>query len=336
MACSPHIGSYEETLSTLRFAERAKAIKNSVKQNKLRSVEELMAMVDKLENQVAQQKHYINVLEKALTAAGGDVSALKSEAGGSGATLGLGQVDSKEIQEMVQQLDKLRQEKRDLEAELHEAQSVDRSIDEAHDEEIKEMEIECERVRKEKEEVETKFENLENTIKDLTTKVEFADKQIEAVNAEHEEDKKELAAANEEMAAEIKEWKDQLSRKSAEVQEAISAQEDAVNKYSTLQHEAKELQSNKDNLTVERDALQKELETERQGKSDVSEQLRDKEAALNTVVSELGSLKVDFEKLQAESTTSAAEREALETERQSLEGAIDEVTPFRTLLPCRR
>lgn len=53
VACSPHVGSYEETLSTLRFAERAKAIKNSIKQNKLRSVEELMAMVDKLEHQVS-------------------------------------------------------------------------------------------------------------------------------------------------------------------------------------------------------------------------------------------------------------------------------------------
>lgn len=188
--------------------------------------------------QVAQQKHYINILEKALQDAGGDVDSLKSEAGGSGATLGLGQVDNKEVQEMVAQLDSLRQQNKDLQDELHEAQSVDRSIDEAHDEEIKEMEIECERVRKEKEAVELKFENLENSIKDLTTKVEFADKQIEAVNAEHEEDKKELATANEELAAEIKEWKDQLTKKSSEVQEALQAQEDAANKYSTLQHEA--------------------------------------------------------------------------------------------------
>jgi len=92
-----------------------------------------------------------------------------------------------------------------------------------------------------------------------------------------------------------------------------------------LQHEAKELQSNRDNLTIERDALSKELETERQGKSDVSEQLRDKESALNNVVSELGSLKVDYDKLSKESSTGEAEREALETERKSLEGAIDEM-----------
>jgi len=235
VAASPHCGSYEETLSTLRFAERAKAISCKVKQNKLRSVEELMAMVEKLEQQVAQQKHYINVLEKALKTAGGDVDLLKSEAGGSGATLGLGQVDDKEIQEMVSQLEKLRQEKHDLEGELQEAQSVDRSIDQAHDEEIKEMEIECDRVRKEKEDAEAKFDALEFTIKDLTSKVDSADKQIEAVNLEHEEDKKELSAANEELSAEIKEWKDQVTKKSSEVQEAMSSAEDAANKYSTLQ-----------------------------------------------------------------------------------------------------
>ena len=66
IACSPHWSSYDETVSTLKFGERAKTIKNAVKQNKLRSVEELMGMVEKLERQVAQQRVYIKKLEVPL------------------------------------------------------------------------------------------------------------------------------------------------------------------------------------------------------------------------------------------------------------------------------
>ncbi len=43
--CSPHIFNVEETVSTLRFAQRAKSITNSVSINQKRSVEELELIV---------------------------------------------------------------------------------------------------------------------------------------------------------------------------------------------------------------------------------------------------------------------------------------------------
>ena len=43
VACSPHLDNMEETISTLRFAQRAKTIKNKVKLNEEKSVGEMKA-----------------------------------------------------------------------------------------------------------------------------------------------------------------------------------------------------------------------------------------------------------------------------------------------------
>ena len=66
VACSPHIFNLEETVSTLQFAKRAKTIKNSVKVNKQRSVEELMAIIEKLKKELMYFKKYVTILEHEL------------------------------------------------------------------------------------------------------------------------------------------------------------------------------------------------------------------------------------------------------------------------------
>eukprot|EP00164_Ancoracysta_twista_P003184 GFYU01004247.1.p1 GENE.GFYU01004247.1~~GFYU01004247.1.p1 ORF type:complete len:922 (-),score=245.94 GFYU01004247.1:185-2950(-) len=55
-ACSPHPYNAEETLSTLRFAQRAKSVQNVVKVNKIKSVEDLTLLVESLQKQVFQLK----------------------------------------------------------------------------------------------------------------------------------------------------------------------------------------------------------------------------------------------------------------------------------------
>ena len=52
VACSPHIYNSEETISTLKFASRAKKIKNKVKMNIKRSAEQLEAIIDNLNKQL--------------------------------------------------------------------------------------------------------------------------------------------------------------------------------------------------------------------------------------------------------------------------------------------
>jgi kinesin family protein 5 len=52
VTCSPHIYNCEETISTLKFAQRAKKIKNKVKINIKRSTEQLEAMIELLSKQL--------------------------------------------------------------------------------------------------------------------------------------------------------------------------------------------------------------------------------------------------------------------------------------------
>jgi len=112
------------------------------------------------------------------------------------------------------------------------------------------------------------------------------------IEAEAEEDKKQWEASAEDNAAEIKEWKQQVAKKSGEVQDALNAQEETNNKYSTLQHELKELQTARDNTVMERDSLKNELAAAETGRQGVAEQLADKVAAHDSLVTELGTLKV--------------------------------------------
>ena len=48
IACSTHPFNREETISTCEFGKRAKTIKNKVKVNSVKSVKELMGIIDKL------------------------------------------------------------------------------------------------------------------------------------------------------------------------------------------------------------------------------------------------------------------------------------------------
>jgi kinesin family protein 5 len=52
VTCSPHIYNAEETITTLKFAQRAKKIKNKVKINIKRSTEQLEAMIELLTKQL--------------------------------------------------------------------------------------------------------------------------------------------------------------------------------------------------------------------------------------------------------------------------------------------
>lgn len=66
IACSPHVSNEEETLSTLRFGHRAKSIKNSVKINQHKSLEELELLVAKQNSEITRLRRHVKELEKAL------------------------------------------------------------------------------------------------------------------------------------------------------------------------------------------------------------------------------------------------------------------------------
>src|SRR3989338_3738136 len=64
--CSPSSYNEAETISTIRFGNRAKNIKNQAKVNEQRSAAELQAALDASLSEIAQLKLYINTLEAEL------------------------------------------------------------------------------------------------------------------------------------------------------------------------------------------------------------------------------------------------------------------------------
>ncbi|KAH0571469.1 Kinesin-like protein [Spironucleus salmonicida] len=66
IAVSPHPFNRDETISTLDFGKRAKCIKNKVKVNATKSVKELMAIIEKLQQQVLGQKQFIDMQSKTI------------------------------------------------------------------------------------------------------------------------------------------------------------------------------------------------------------------------------------------------------------------------------
>ncbi|KAL6074629.1 Kinesin-like protein unc-104 [Balamuthia mandrillaris] len=65
-ACSPHSSNLEETVSTLRFGQRAKQIKNTVQVNQQRSAEELSAIIAQLRKEVAMLRRQVASLQAEL------------------------------------------------------------------------------------------------------------------------------------------------------------------------------------------------------------------------------------------------------------------------------
>lgn len=64
--CSPHPRNLEDTLNTLKFAQRAKTIKNKVKLNIKKSVEAYIKMIEKLKKKLVDSNEEIIRLKKSL------------------------------------------------------------------------------------------------------------------------------------------------------------------------------------------------------------------------------------------------------------------------------
>lgn len=79
IACSPHISNADETISTLRFGQRAKTIKNKVTATIHRSVEELNAIILQLRKEIAFLRRHVKLLESKLSSTDSsiDLSQLK-------------------------------------------------------------------------------------------------------------------------------------------------------------------------------------------------------------------------------------------------------------------
>jgi kinesin family protein 5 len=73
ITCSPAVFNAQETLSTLRFGTRAKAIKNKPKINKEFTVAELKLLLAHAEETISLRDRKIKVLERTITTMGGSL-----------------------------------------------------------------------------------------------------------------------------------------------------------------------------------------------------------------------------------------------------------------------
>ncbi len=115
-----------ETLSTLRFGQRAKLIKNVAKVNQDESVEQLKLVAAKLRAQLSAAKSRIAQLENTLKSAGIAAPALAAgfdEEGGAGAG-GIGPVDSEEYAKLNDECGALKDENDDLMRQLKEQEAA--------------------------------------------------------------------------------------------------------------------------------------------------------------------------------------------------------------------
>ncbi|CAE7197799.1 unnamed protein product [Symbiodinium pilosum] len=107
ITCSPSYFNEQETVSTLRFGQRAKMIKNVVKVNHERSVEELKLLLQRRDQAVSELRGRVHLLEQLLQSNGIAVPEDKSSAvflPAGAVPTPVDEVQSAELEEQLQEL----------------------------------------------------------------------------------------------------------------------------------------------------------------------------------------------------------------------------------------
>ena len=73
VTCSPSPFNDQETLSTCRFGQRARSIKNNAKVNREYTIPELRKLLEKAEQEIETYKMQVVVLEQELEKLGGTI-----------------------------------------------------------------------------------------------------------------------------------------------------------------------------------------------------------------------------------------------------------------------
>ena len=200
LAASPHPDNVQETISTLRFGERAKKIKTKVKANTQRSAAQLQQIVDRLQEELEKTRAYVKLLEDKLGENGialpsqpskADVADADAVSGG-GVAVGESEL---ELAVMVQQLKDAEEARlallREVEAAQKDAREAEAEMQRAQDALIP-AQIRLEDSLKAKESAEQGMEELR---KQLVAEKKSSREKIKAEEARSEQKKKQIAAA---------------------------------------------------------------------------------------------------------------------------------------------
>lgn len=179
VTCSPSNFNEPETISTLRFGQRAKMIKNVVKINQERSVEEMKLLLDKRELALAELRGRLNLLEQTLRTHKVPIPEGRGELGAAPAPAIASSDSSVDLLEQLQ--DKKDELKRgaervtELNIELEETQRQLRTVEEDNKRIVSKMEQETgevERLQYEKNEMNDQVEKLKHDNQTLLEEIE--------------------------------------------------------------------------------------------------------------------------------------------------------------------
>uniref|UniRef100_A0A7S4V310 Kinesin-like protein n=1 Tax=Alexandrium monilatum TaxID=311494 RepID=A0A7S4V310_9DINO len=193
ITCSPSNFNEQETISTLRFGQRAKMIKNVVKVNHERSAEELKLALEKKELIVEEQRTRLSAYEQLLKSHGIQLPEDMASIGGlaaAGAADLAGRVEHDElrnkVQELRDQVKGLREEDADKNAKLHDMQQLVRCLVEEKNDlqsQLMDAKMDREKVEYERNEKAHEVESLRTETSSLRTALEeMQGLQIQAVS----------------------------------------------------------------------------------------------------------------------------------------------------------
>lgn len=266
IACSPHEYNVEETISTLKFGQRAKTIKNSVKVNRQLSAAELQARIEVLTNQLTALQKYVASLEQNIAfmkspdyvpgkplpndtakpqATAEEVDGATSEANGAGPdafnTLALAdaQVELQKLKESTAiKIDDLSQELQFLKEQMDEAQrDLDTKQEELNQLRIQnqstQMELDTERKQRELENKRFAFQESESEMaleqqQASINELRLAKEELETNLASIENERRQLQQAVDQLERKVRSMGNGGS--SSEMDKYIAELEDELNK----------------------------------------------------------------------------------------------------------
>lgn len=176
ITCSPSYFNEQETISTLRFGQRAKMIKNVVKVNHERSVEELKLLLQRRDQIVGDLRHRVSLLEQLLRSNGIPVPEDKGLSLPLPGTASPAPVDEAEKTELEEQLQELRSKLKEKSDEFCEAS-------------------------KEKDDLLSQLQLAQNEQRRLSMEAKNAKEEVENMDYERQEQASELAKLQNEKTA---------------------------------------------------------------------------------------------------------------------------------------
>jgi kinesin family protein 5 len=297
-ACSPHPFNIEETVSTLKFGQRAKSIKLSVKVNSVKSAKELQIIVDKLNAQIKQlriqNKNLLKTIELMkqgkeipadLLQATSNLDAIPSgeesgenaekeeddEGEGSSSSSGgtTSKLDPMEVAEMQVMLEQLKAKHKDELERMNEDIEEILSDNKILEEKLQKEQDEKAALEEELEEILDENDKISKQLEDAKSSTAFSKKETENELKEALLTVDELEKSNKELEKQLKEARDEANQKSASFTELAKNISDAeargkiIAELDRLRENGKFQKSLIDNLTSKVSNLEEEFKEEK-------------------------------------------------------------------------